>query len=581
LPLLRRIYPFLAIILLLSGCAFRNALNRGNDFAQQGKWRKALVEYQSAQKMDPDDEEAKKLVAHAKTRAIQLSLTDGSAALAQGGFEDAMKHVRYVQELDRKHARARQLAADTEAKMTKRMGALMDGDTLVAYDFAVRSRKLFPSMKNLTANFEQLRKHYYDSSDKRLAAKEFELALSSLEVVGKREPGQKSEVLRRSKLVRDAWADTVVVTAKQRVAKGHKGAAAALYGRAFEIAQRSSDRGKMRDLSRQLRGGAPAAHQPPPSQPPPSQPLPSQPPQPQPPPPTPKERARKLLKEGVRLIGEADYAAALERFKRAQQLYPSPKLLINIGTTLRYLGNNAEAARAYEAYLVHPKAQPKRKAELKRILGEIDLVVGKLTIRLFESSVSVRLDGRLLQPRGSRIEVRVAPGEHTIVAEKLGKLPAVRNVTLSARQQLVVELRLDDSSGGQPKIVIVEKAASAQPIVGLAIAGVGLAGLGLAAAFGVLAADADKEAAARCANTAPSLCDEAGAALGDTAVTRATVSTVSFVLGGATVVAGATVFLTSPREGDSSSNPDGKPATLTVSWSSRNSGASVGLTVPW
>ena len=56
-------------------------------------------------------------------------------------------------------------------------------------------------------------------------------------------------------------------------------------------------------------------------------------------------RARELFKQGNRLIEQARYVDALEKFEAAYATWQNPKIQLNIATTLRTLGRHAEAAR--------------------------------------------------------------------------------------------------------------------------------------------------------------------------------------------------------------------------------------------
>ena len=62
--------------------------------------------------------------------------------------------------------------------------------------------------------------------------------------------------------------------------------------------------------------------------------------------------ARALFKEGNRLLDAGDYVGALDMFKGAYSRWPNVKILLNLGTALRQLGRNVEAAEHYEKYLL-------------------------------------------------------------------------------------------------------------------------------------------------------------------------------------------------------------------------------------
>ena len=77
-----------------------------------------------------------------------------------------------------------------------------------------------------------------------------------------------------------------------------------------------------------------------------------------------KEQARELLREGNALLSAGDFSSALEKFRAAYAKFASPKILINMGTALRSIGQEVEAAAVYERCLM--KAQPRRRTRRRR-----------------------------------------------------------------------------------------------------------------------------------------------------------------------------------------------------------------------
>ncbi len=155
-----------------------------------------------------------------------------------------------------------------------------------------------------------------------------------------------------------------------------------------------------------------------------------------------EREARALFKEANRLLGEKDYVAALDMFRAAYNRWPNPKILLNIGTTLRNLGRDAEAADAYEKYLREGKPDAKRKAEVDAILKELGAKLARLRIEVNEPGARVLVDGKVVGESPQAITLRVEAGTHTIVAEKQGYPAAAATVQISAGQERVVELRL-------------------------------------------------------------------------------------------------------------------------------------------
>src|SRR5262247_2293943 len=85
-----------------------------------------------------------------------------------------------------------------------------------------------------------------------------------------------------------------------------------------------------------------------------------QPPQPDPS----KMDAKALMQTGVRLLEAKDYLGALAIFKDAYARFPSAKILLNIGTTLKLLDRKAEAANTYQRYLDSADADATKKIQV-------------------------------------------------------------------------------------------------------------------------------------------------------------------------------------------------------------------------
>jgi hypothetical protein len=255
-----------------------------------------------------------------------------------------------------------------------------------------------------------------------------------------------------------------------------------------------------------------------------------------------KQAAQALLNRGNQLLGEGDYTAALEKFRAAYARYPSPRLMLNIGTTLRQLGRNTEAAEAYAQYLSSPEADPVRAGDVRRILTEIEGLLGRLSIRIEGPFDAVRLDGKMLEGFESGASIRVDVGEHTVVAEREGMPPAVQTVRVGPREERPVLVRF---RAPVVKTVVVEKPVSnPRRTAGLVIGGVGVASLAASGAFGLIAKSQDNAADEHCMS--PSACDARGVALGENALTSVTISTITFAGGAGLLATGTLLYLTAP-----------------------------------
>lgn len=137
-----------------------------------------------------------------------------------------------------------------------------------------------------------------------------------------------------------------------------------------------------------------------------------------PPPSANKVDAKALMQSGLKLFEARDYLGALAVFKDAYARFPSAKILINIGTTLKELGRDAEAANAYQTYLDAPDADPAKRATIEGIITGIDKTVGKLEISVMPADAEVQINSDDWLPAAKAKRYRVAPGSFTVNARK-------------------------------------------------------------------------------------------------------------------------------------------------------------------
>lgn len=178
-----------------------------------------------------------------------------------------------------------------------------------------------------------------------------------------------------------------------------------------------------------------------------------------------KVDAKALVQSGVKLLKQKDYLGALAVFRDAYQRFPSVKLLLNIGTTLKLLGRNAEAANAYQRYLDDPEADPARVSEVGDVLATLDRVLGRISLRAAaaapsapaaptaaptapsvssapsgEPPVEVSINRGEWQPLAQARLVRVDPGAYVVAARAEGYAPVEQRGQIGAGES--AELRL-------------------------------------------------------------------------------------------------------------------------------------------
>lgn len=124
--------------------------------------------------------------------------------------------------------------------------------------------------------------------------------------------------------------------------------------------------------------------------------------------------AQALMVEGVKQLRATAYDQALANFLEAYAKFPSPRILLNIGSTLRDMGRLADAANTYQRYLLDPATGAERVGEVKELLLRLDEQLTILTIRVFPRGSDISIDGGPFTPVGSSLLTRVRPGLHLV-----------------------------------------------------------------------------------------------------------------------------------------------------------------------
>jgi hypothetical protein len=196
-----------------------------------------------------------------------------------------------------------------------------------------------------------------------------------------------------------------------------------------------------------------------------------------------EEAARNLFREGLALHEAHDFASAIEKYRQAYARWKNPKILTNIGTAAWELGRFADAAEAYDRYLVDAPAGDSNRAGVEKALKDIIPKVGTANVHVTGGSAVITVDGHSLDlPILDRI--RVDPGSHAFEAIGAGGIRARQVVDVPAGSTVDVSLVLAARESGAPApppdVSGTAAAAGAKPsssplpwIVG----GIGVAGL--------------------------------------------------------------------------------------------------------
>jgi hypothetical protein len=139
-----------------------------------------------------------------------------------------------------------------------------------------------------------------------------------------------------------------------------------------------------------------------------------------------KTDAQALAAEGRRQRDAKASEQALANFLAAYTADPSPRLLLDIGLTLRDLGRFADAANTYHRFVRDPASDPDRVREVAALLARLDAQLTVLAIRVDPPGSGVSIDGGPFVAVGQALVTRVRPGIHLVRArhgEAAAELP--------------------------------------------------------------------------------------------------------------------------------------------------------------
>lgn len=148
------------------------------------------------------------------------------------------------------------------------------------------------------------------------------------------------------------------------------------------------------------------------------------------------------FKRGLELAKASEYDAAVEQFQRAHALSPHFAVLYNLGQAHVLAGRPVEAASILKRYLEEgDNAIPaKRREQVELTIAKCLSRTGVLRFDVHPPSASVWIDG--VERESSSGEVRLIAGQHTVMAQAPGHVPAVAQVTLPAGREEEFNVRL-------------------------------------------------------------------------------------------------------------------------------------------
>lgn len=281
-----------------------------------------------------------------------------------------------------------------------------------------------------------------------------------------------------------------------------------------------------------------------------------------------KETARNLMVEARQLRQSGDLLAALRRFNAADAIMNVPTTGFEVASTQAELGELVEARETLLRTLAIPERlddpQPfnEARAKARTLDQQLATRIGSITLQDCRAGQTIEIelsvDGNPLPAAMIGLPFRVNPGKHQVATRLQGR-SLWREVDVAEGQSIEVPLECAITEKSAPlappaagpaatrrhKDERLAQTSSSHPVSAYVGAGIGLLGVGVGATTGVLAISRKNTAIQGCVGNA---CPPSTWKRLDSAEELATISTVSFVVGGlgvATMV--GSLLLAKPR----------------------------------
>ena len=157
-----------------------------------------------------------------------------------------------------------------------------------------------------------------------------------------------------------------------------------------------------------------------------------------------RQHAEAMLRTGNQLYDQGDYEGALQRYRAAQELFPSYKIDYNIGVALQALKQPVQALPHFERFLrqAQGRAEAKKIDLCKRRIARLRLEVSGIRLSGAPPGAEVRIDGeRVAQPPVDD-EIYLLPGRHRVKVSLEGFLTFEQALQLEPGDHPAVTVRL-------------------------------------------------------------------------------------------------------------------------------------------
>lgn len=172
-----------------------------------------------------------------------------------------------------------------------------------------------------------------------------------------------------------------------------------------------------------------------------------------------KASAREHFEKGVAAFNDRRFAEAGEEFDAAYRISPAFVVLYNIGQVDVALGRSVEAVDAFEKYLKQGASAVslERRREVMAEIEKQRARIGTIAVRTFPEGAELRLNAQRVGKTPLVGPLRVNAGRHVVEASLEGHSPQSREVEVTGRAEIALELTL------KPLPIAAAPPASPQP----------------------------------------------------------------------------------------------------------------------
>lgn len=157
-----------------------------------------------------------------------------------------------------------------------------------------------------------------------------------------------------------------------------------------------------------------------------------------------REAARALVKEGNRLVEDALFVKAAEKYRAALTHWDNPAIHFNLALALINLDQPVEVYKHLEKALQYGAAPlgPEKAEHARSYRALIEKQLARVVIVCQVSGAAVTLDGNPLFTGPGRYEDVVRAGPHTVVARRADSFPTEQTQALPPGETTTIDLKL-------------------------------------------------------------------------------------------------------------------------------------------